>query len=46
MRQVYVGSANQVNKWFKDNPNKKLIDIQFSNNGICVIYEESDLVGY
>jgi len=46
MRQVYVGNATQVNKWFKKNPKKKLIDIKFSNQSICVIYEESELVGY
>jgi len=43
MRQVYVGSMEQVNKWLKKNIDTKIIDIQFSNKSICIIYEDSEL---
>lgn len=46
MRQVYIGNMEQVNKWLKKNQNAKIIDFKFSNKNICIIYEETDLVGY
>lgn len=43
MRQVYVDTMEQVNKWLKKNINAKIIDFKFSNKFVCIIYEESDL---
>ena len=41
MKQVkYCMSEGKANKWLKNNPDKKIINILFSAGGFAIIYEE------
>jgi hypothetical protein len=41
MKQIkYFMTDNKANKWIKNNPYKKIIDIKFSAGGFAIIYEE------
>ena len=40
MQVKYFMTESGVNKWLKDNQDKKIVDIKFSAGGFAVIYEE------
>ena len=44
MKQVkYCMTEKGTNKWLKENQDKEIIDIKYSNGGFAIIYEEKFL---
>jgi len=44
MKQVkYFMTEKGTNKWLKANPDKEIVDIQFSSGAFAIMYEEQFL---